>query len=50
MNRIPEAQKDAFVGAWIERYLEDTEQQSIGPVKLWDRNLLVVAEKVVELR
>jgi trans-aconitate methyltransferase len=47
MNRIPENHKDAFVGAWIKRYLEDTKQQSTGPVKLWDRNLLVVAEKVL---
>lgn len=46
MNRIEDDQeKQDFVDAWIERYLCDTDQQSDKPVKLWDRNLLIVARK-----
>lgn len=46
MNRIPEEKKQEFVDVWIERYLKDTLQRDEGSVKLWDRNLLVVATKV----
>lgn len=49
MNRIPECYKADFVSQWIERYLKDTAQSVDGPVKLWDRNLLVVAKKVRDL-
>ena len=49
MNLIPEDNQDPFVEAWIDRYLKNTGQSRNGPVKLWDRNLLVVAEKVHEV-
>ena len=55
MNRIPTAEKGAFVNAWIDRYLMDnpsaTQTNEAGEqiFILWDRNLLVTAWKVSEL-
>ena len=49
ISRIPEDDQAPFVDAWIERYLKDTDQSVDGPVKLWDRNLLVVATKVSDV-
>jgi len=49
MSRIPEDDQAPFVDAWVERYLKDTRQSVDGPLKLWDRNLLVVATKVSDV-
>jgi trans-aconitate methyltransferase len=50
MNRIaPPAEKEEFARAWIDLYLNQTNQDGRSAVKLWDRNLLVVARKSSEL-
>ena len=50
MNRIdPPAEKEEFARAWIDLYLNQTNQDGRSVVKLWDRNLLVVARKSSEL-
>jgi hypothetical protein len=49
MHRIPKENKQEFVDAWIGQYVLDTRQREDNPVKLWDRNLLVVAQKKREI-
>ncbi len=49
MNRIPEENKQDFVDVWIGQYVLDTQQHKDHPVKLWDRNVLVVARKDREI-
>lgn len=49
MSRFEDgSDKEQFVDAWVKRYLREINQRADGPVKLWDRNLLVVSRKTGE--